>query len=636
MSDVGYAGIRTTRLVGSIAVSLITLAASLMAVGNVQVHNVPGLPHSPQITLWLLPISRLVADLSGIAMVGLLLTSVVLLPRSGAELSEQARKIAEIAGYSAFVYALANFSLVIFAISDILGTSPARALDGRILRSYLTQLTGGRVSLFQITSALLIALLTTRLRRSVGGLFLLLATLVSVAAPALAGHSGLSANHELAGSSLALHIVAISLWVGGLLSLTFVVGINSPNFASIVSRFSGLALVCYLTVILSGVANAWVRLRSFENLFNSNFGRIVLIKVVLAIGLAYLGWLTRTRALIAMREGRNSYFYRIAAVEVAIMSATVGIAVTLSRTSFPPPPLGASIKPSASDLLYGFELPPTPTPTSLLTHFRVDALWLAFSLFLLVMYLSTLNRLRRAGIQWPRIRVWSFGVGIVALIYATSGGLAAYSHVLFSAHMVQHILLLLVIPELLVVGQPFRLAMLAHSLGEAGLPSLAKDLLESKAFRNLSRLPVVVILFASSFFLLYFTPLFPAWMPSHWGHVGMEVIIFIVGYLFIWNIFGSDLTPIVHSPWSRFRTLLISEPLHIIFSILLIWSGRDLASNFFSSLRRPYATDLHHDQVLGGVLGWLLGEVPMFLAAALLILELARRKKPKNEAARAF
>ena len=627
MSDVGYTRSRTSRFVGSIAVSLITLAASLIAVGNVQVHNFPGLPNSPQITLWLLPISRLFADLSGIAMVGLLLTSVVLLPRSGAVLSEQARKIAEIAGYSAFVYALANFSLLIFAISDIFGTSPVRALDARILRSYLTQLTGGRVALFQITSALLITLLTTRLRRSIGGLFLLLAAVISVAAPALAGHSGLSTNHELAGSSLALHIVAISLWVGGLLSLTFVVGIKSPNFASIVSRFSGLALVCYIAVILSGAANAWVRLRSFENLVNSNFGRIVLVKVVLAIGLAYLGWLTRTRALALIREGRNSYFYRIAAVEVAIMSATVGIAVTLSRTNFPPPPLGAAIKPSASEILYGFELPPTPTPISLFTHFRVDVLWLAFSLVLLVMYLSTLSRVRRARIEWPRGRVLSFGAGIVVLIYATSGGLASYSHVLFSAHMVQHILLLLVIPELLVFGQPFRLAMLAHSLGEAEEPSLAKDLLESNGLKNLTRLPVVVALFASSFYLLYFTPLFPAWMPSHWGHVGMEIIIFIVGYLFIWNIFGSDLTPIFHSPWSRFRALLISEPLHIIFSILLIWSGRNLASNFFSSLGRPYATDLHHDQVMGGVLGWLLGEVPMFLAGALLILELVRQKR---------
>jgi cytochrome c oxidase assembly factor CtaG len=203
-------------------------------------------------------------------------------------------------------------------------------------------------------------------------------------------------------------------------------------------------------------------------------------------------------------------------------------------------------------------------------------------------------------------------------------------HTCFLVPMVQHILLLLVIPEFLVVGQPFRLAVLAHSVGGADAPSLATGFLESRSIQRLSKLPVVVALFASSFYLLYFTPIFPAWMPSHWGHVGMEIIIFVVGYLFIWNIFGSDLTSTPHSPWSRFAALLISEPFHILFSVLLIWSGRILALGFYSSLRRPYGTDLHHDQILGGILGWLLGEAPMFLAGALLIRILAKATAVKS------
>lgn len=625
MRNKDYEVSRILRYVPAVLTSLIALATTLVAVGNVRVHNVPGLPYSPEITLWLLPLSRLVADLSGVVTVGLLLTAIFLLPRSGSELTERARKIMEVASYSAFAYAAANLSLVIFAISDILGISPTRALDGRILRSYLTQLDGGRVSLFQITSALLISLLATRLKHSVSGFFLLLAALISVAAPALTGHSGLSANHEIAASSLALHIIALSLWIGGLAVLTFVVGSNPPNFAAIVSRFSRIALGCYIAVVLSGAANAWVRLQTLEHLIGYNFGRLVLLKFALTLGLTYLGWLTRTRAIASIRAGQNAFFYRIAVIEVAIMSAIVGIAVTLSRTTFPPPPLGAAIKPTASELLYGFTLPPTPTLMSLISHFRIDALWLAFAFVLLALYVSTLRRVRGAGIEWPTWRPISFGFGVVLMIYATSGGLAAYAHVLFSAHMVQHILLLLVIPELFVVGQPFRLAILAHSIGEPDTPSLAKDFLESKALKNLSKLPVVVTLFASSFYLLYFTPLFPAWMPSHWGHVGMEIIVFMVGYLFIWNVFGSDLTPIVHSPWSQFRSLLISEPFHILFSIVLIWSGRTLATDFYWSLGRPYARDLHHDQVLGGVLGWLLGEVPMFLAGALLIRTLVKR-----------
>jgi cytochrome c oxidase assembly factor CtaG/putative copper export protein len=612
----------------AISASLIALGVTLIAVGNVRVHHLSGLPYSPEITLWLLPISRLVADLSGIVMVGILLTSVFLLPRSGSKFSEESQKIAELASYGAFAYAAANFSLVIFAISDILGITPSAAIDGRVMTSYLTQLTGGRISLFQMTSALLISFLAIRVRNSVSGFLLLVLALVSVAAPALTGHSGLNANHEIAASSLALHIIALSLWIGGLFTLVIIV--RGPDFASIVQRFSRVALGCYIAVVLSGAANAWVRLRSFENLFGSNFGRLVLLKVALTLGLTYLGWLHRKRGIAQIRGGQSLYFYRIAAVEVAIMFAIVGVAVTLSRTSFPPEAFGAGIKPTPSELLYGFVLPPTPTFFSFLVHVRVDALWLAFALVLLTLYLSSFRRAREAAIAWPFWRVISFATGIVLMVYATSGGLAAYSHVLFSAHMAQHILLLLIIPEFFVVGQPFRLALLAHSVGESDAPSLARDFLQSKTLKLLSNLPVVATLFASSFYLLYFTPIFPAWMPSHWGHVGMEIIIFVVGYLFIWNVFGSDLTPTPHSPWSRFAALLISEPFHILFSVLLIWSGRTLAIDFYSSLRRPYGADLHRDQILGGLVGWLLGEVPMFLAGALLIRTLAKISATKS------
>lgn len=623
MSNEGHQDSRVLRSTPAFLVSLIALAGTLVAVGNVRVQEVSGLPFVPGLTLWLLPVSRLIADLSGAATLGLLVTVVFLLPRTGSRLSDQSKKIAEIASYSAFIYAGANLSLVIFGISDILGTSPSTAFHGQVLRSYLTQLSGGRVSLFQIASALLISLIASRIKGSVGAAFVLLVALLSVGAPALTGHSGLSSNHEIATSSLAVHILALSIWIGGLFALTMVVQSAPTNFAAIVQRFSHIALGCYLAVIVSGAANAWVRLRSFDNLINSNFGRLILLKLAFASVLTYFGWLNRTRGLVSLRAGRDSIFYRIAGIEVAIMFAIVGVAVTLSRTAFPPEALSGATKPTASELLYGFKLPPTPSVVSLLTHFRVDAIWLAFALLLITLYLLSLGRVRRAGITWPTWRLASFGFGVVLLIFATSGGLASYAHVLFSAHMVQHILLLLVIPEFLVAGQPFRLASLAHRGDDT--PSLAIDILMSKAFKNVSRLPVVATLFASSFYLLYFTPLFPAWLPSHWGHFGMETIIFAVGYLFIWNFFGSDLTPIEHSPWSRFRYLLISEPFHVLFSVLLIWSGRTLATNFYTSLQRPYGVDVHQDQILGGVLGWLLGEVPMFFAGALLIRALAKR-----------
>jgi len=617
-------GWQTARLLLPLFVSLTALGITLIAVGDVSSRFVAGLPHSPLITLWLLPASRLVADVSGLIMVGGLLVAGILWPRDGASLSDGARKIADIAGYSAFTYAVSNVLLVIFAVSDILGVTPIRALDMNVLRSYLTQVTGGRVSLFQITTALLVSLLATRVRQAGSSYLLLIVALISAAAPAFTGHSGLSSHHEIAASSLALHIMALSLWVGGLVVLSVAVSIKPPDFGLTVTRFSRIAFGCYAAVILSGAANAWVRLRSINYLFGSNFGRLVLAKISLALLLGYLGWLHRSRSLPSIREGAVRIFYRIAAVEVAIMLAIVGIAVTLSRTGFPQQALTESITPTASELLYGYKLPPTPTLGSLLLQVRPDLLWLAFALTLLTAYLTAVRRVRNAGLAWSRSRTTSFAFGILLMIFATSGGLASYAHVLFSAHMVQHIVLLLAVPEFLVAGQPFRVALLAHSLGNAASSSFAADILGSRTIKWLSRLPITTALFAASFFVLYFTPLFAAWMPSHWGHVAMEVIIFGIGYLFVWNLFGSDERPIRHSDWSRMRALVIAEPFHILFSVLLIWSHRLLGEGFYASLRRPYAGDLHHDQILGGILGWLTGELPMLLAAVLLLRALAK------------
>jgi len=609
------------------------LCVTLIVVGDVHAPHFSGLPYSPTITLWLLPILRLLSDLSGFVMVGAFLTSTFLLSRASSKLSDESLKIAEIAGYSAFAYALSNIFLVIFAVSDVLGISPVAALNMNVMTSYVTQLTGGRVSLFQVISALLISFLAPRIRSSMSSFFLFLSALVSAAAPALTGHSGLSADHEIAASSLAVHIMVLSVWIGGLFILTMMVKQAPPDFAETIARFSRIALGAYLAVIASGAVNAWVRLRTFGNLFGSDYGRLILTKVVLVLGLTYFAWLHRKRGIGLIRAGQSSYFYRVAAVEVAIMFTIVGVAVTLSRTAFPAQVSSIGVKPTAAELLYGYQLPPAPNFITLLSQVRIDALWLTFALILLSIYLTSFRRLRQAEIEWSRLRVLSFVIGTVLMIYATSGGLGSYSHVLFSAHMVQHILLLLIIPELLVTGQPFRLALQAHSLRDFRTPSLAKDFLESPAVKRLSGLPVVVGLFVSSFYFLYFTPIFPAWMPSHWGHVSMEIIIFLIGYLFIWNVFGSDLMPTMHSSWSRFMALLVSEPFHIVFSVLLIWSGRTLAADFYSSLDRPYGSDLHHDQVIGGILGWLLGEMPMFLAGALLIRSLAKATSTKLRSA---
>jgi cytochrome c oxidase assembly factor CtaG len=63
--------------------------------------------------------------------------------------------------------------------------------------------------------------------------------------------------------------------------------------------------------------------------------------------------------------------------------------------------------------------------------------------------------------RWPAARAGAFAAGVATVIIATQSGIAAYDDRLLSAHMVQHLLLLMAAPALLLAGRPLMLALRA-------------------------------------------------------------------------------------------------------------------------------------------------------------------------------
>jgi putative copper resistance protein D len=73
----------------------------------------------------------------------------------------------------------------------------------------------------QLCLALLVASVVIRIRGVAGANALLLLSLAAIIAPVFESHSASSGSHALAIGSLVVHVVAISLWVGGLVAITF-------------------------------------------------------------------------------------------------------------------------------------------------------------------------------------------------------------------------------------------------------------------------------------------------------------------------------------------------------------------------------------------------------------------------------
>src|SRR5436305_1672501 len=129
---------------------------------------------------------------------------------------------------------------------------------------------------------------------------LLVGSLVTLIPLGLTGHSSAGGSHDLATNSLLIHLVAASLWAGGLLALLTHV-IRGGQHAGLASRrFSTVVLWCFCAMALSGVVNAAVRIRPAD-LLSSDYGRLVVAKVVALCLLGFLGWRQRRTALAALQ-----------------------------------------------------------------------------------------------------------------------------------------------------------------------------------------------------------------------------------------------------------------------------------------------------------------------------------------------
>ncbi|MGB9376350.1 MAG: cytochrome c oxidase assembly protein, partial [Mycobacteriales bacterium] len=243
-------------------------------------------------------------------------------------------------------------------------------------------------------------------------------------------------------------------------------------------------------------------------------------------------------------------------------------------------------------------------------------------------YAAGVLAMRRRGQPWPVGRVVSWYAGLAVFAWATVGGLGLYSHVLFSAHMIAHMLLSMVVPIGLVLGAPVTLALRTlpgpRTPGESSPRQLLTAALHSGPVRFVTHPVVALGWFVAGFFGLYFTNLFPALMRSHLGHVAMQVHFLAVGFLFFSVVLAVDPLPRRMPAIARVGLLLAAMPFHAFFSIAVMSGKTALGGDYFASLQRPYWTSLLDDQHLGGGIGWALGELPIVLTLAAVFVSWVR------------
>jgi cytochrome c oxidase assembly factor CtaG len=372
------------------------------------------------------------------------------------------------------------------------------------------------------------------------------------------------------------------------------------------------------------VLNAWVRVPVRE-LFNYSYGLLVVAKVVALLLLGVFGYIHRKRSIAAIQEGRSgNLLVRLAAVEVLVMFATIGIAVALART--PPPPL--QYLPGQVELELGYPIGAPPTLLNLLTAWRFDLIFGTLAIVLAVLYLLGVRKLLARGDDWPMGRVVAWLAGCAVLLFATSSGIGRYAPAMFSVHMETHMMLSMLAPVLLVLGGPVTLALRALPVaGKDGIPGPREWLLalvRSPLSKFLTNPIVALVLFVGSFYLLYFSGLFDWALDKHWAHLLMNAHFLLVGYIFYWPVIGIDPSPRRMPHIARLGMVFASLPFHAFFGVILMSMQTVIGERFYQLLALPWNADLLSDQRLGGGIAWAAGELPLLIVLVALLVQWAR------------
>ena len=545
------------------------------------------------------------------AAVGSLLAMAFLLLDVGGRFSTSSEKLRSILKISALVWFIGSIGTIVLTLSTILASSIQDALDLTVLRSFVTQITLGRYLAVQALVALIVFIAAFKIRSVITTAVLMFIALAGITAPVFQSHAASSGSHMLVIGSLVIHVIALSLWVGGVFAIAF---LSSTDRAIAVPRFSQLALWSAIAVVLSGVVNAWARL-NFVDAWDSAYARIVIAKSIATIVLIWFGYLHR-KNLQKKSEINWFSFGRLLAIEALIMGVTVVMGSWLSSNASPDRPGEQEF--SAALSIIGINTPGEPTLSRVLFGYEPNSLMIGVLVLLVALYIKGVVVLTKRGDKWPVGRTISFALGISAVDFATSGGLGLYANFSFSYHMIAHMVIGMIAPIGLVLGAPITLALRTLPQGrnpqERGVRGSLIVVLHSKAGIIFTNPIIALIIFDGSLFALYFTDLFSVLMSTHVGHLFMTLHFLVAGYIFFSVIIGVDPNPRKIPHLLRIVVLFAAMSIHAFFSVALMSATTLIDKGYYASIQTPWVTDLLADQKLGGSIGWAMGELPILLA----------------------
>jgi putative copper resistance protein D len=244
---------------------------------------------------------------------------------------------------------------------------------------------------------------------------------------------------------------------------------------------------------------------------------------------------------------------------------------------------------------------------------------LAFA-WLYAMGVRAVNR-RYPRAPWPRGRIAWFVAGLALMGLALMSPIDVYAEVFLWVHMVQHLLLLSLVPPLLLLGAPVTLLLRASSAATRRRRIL--PILRSGPVKVISNPIVAWMLFAAAMVATHFSPLYEAALEHPWVHSLEHLIYLTTGLLFWWPVVGVDPSPWRLSHPVRLLYVFLAGPVNT-FTALAIYSAGTVLYPHYAQVPRSWGPSPLTDQHWGGALMWIVGDLMLLTAVILVSLDWMR------------
>lgn len=265
------------------------------------------------------------------------------------------------------------------------------------------------------------------------------------------------------------------------------------------------------------------------------------------------------------------------------------------------------------DLIVALISPPVRL-NSLLTNFQTNTISLmADGLIFLgaIVYYYCVRILRKKGRKWSIWRSTSYYLGLSVIFIATGSGFASYDDSVFFMHVIQHLLLMNLVPILIALSAPITLLLQAS---QRKVQTKTLKVINSKVF-GIITFPLLAWLGNWLTMYTYFlTPIYTLSLKHPLFHDFTHLQFLLVGYNYWVQILGLD--PLRHrlSIGSRLIFLLSGIPFGSFLGVAIMQMKTSIA---------PFAHSLS-DTHTGGALLWGIGEIFTFGALTVIFFQWAK------------